>query len=568
MFNYLWVKTGRLEYGFSVMNYVYKPMRGCAANQPSNLGRGVPNYPNIIEKVRLDYPMYRYVLVLMVLLVIVPIANAANYNLVTLLHTNDLHGQVMLGDQSGLAKIASLVRQIRADMPNVVLFDGGDMIHGTYEDFFSGGMAIISAMNATGYNSVVAGNHEFDFGLPALRQDVSAATFPILAANVKSRATGQIWSNLQPYVIVNVGEVKLGVLGITTTQVVDLQWPGSITDIRVDDPVETAKTLIPELRKNADVIVVLSHLGYDNDRKLAAAVQGIDFIVGGHSHTVLDKWNWVGDTLIMQTGAYGRYLGRIDFIVSTDATGAKIISVNGKNGRLWNDLQSPPLSKIYPTSPLIPITAAISDDQEVVTAYMPYHERAEALLGEVIGKAKETITVVPAPSGESPAGNLAADAIRAAAKSDIAVVDSNSIITGLDIGEIKLRNAFDMVGGFTRQQLVVVRMKGSELLTILSTELLRGKSLKLQISGATFNYSINKSDKPKISNLKIGGVPVDPTKDYTISGQAYVIQGFMTGSSSVSVVAELLLTTREAIANYIRAVNIVKSPETDRIIKL
>jgi len=298
---------------------------------------------------------------------------------------------------------------------------------------------------------------------------------------------------------------------------------------------------------------------------LAAAVPGIDFIVGGHSHTTLDKWQWVGNTLIAQAGAYARYLGRIDFIAAIEGGSAKIVSINGRDGRSWNDLARPPLGKSYPTSPLIPVSKSLPDDEVVAAAYRPFRERASAALDQVIGEAEEDIPAVPSDSGETAAGDLVADAVRAIAKSDIAVVDARSIASGLAKGPISLRDAFNLIGGFTRQQIIVVQMKGSEVLAGLSAGLVKNGSLRLQVSGASASYRLNRDGGAEVSGVMAGGAPINPQKDYTVAGQAYIIQDFMRAYPSTSVVAELAATTREATAEYIRLAGRIGSPSAQRI---
>ena len=242
-----------------------------------------------------------------------------HYTLITILHTNDIHGHVINSD-GGLARVATLVRQIRADMPNVLLLDGGDIIQGEVEDYLSNGQATISAMNAMGYQAAVTGNHEYDFGLDTLKAAMAAAKFPFLAANVHAAAGGQ-WDKVQPYVVFNMDGVRVGVFGLTTLESVTLNWPDSLKDIVVEDPIATARSVVPQVRAVSDVVVALTHLGINEDRVLAKEVPGIDFIVGAHSHSLIVDWLWEGDTLITQAGCYAQALGRIDFIVRTDEKG-------------------------------------------------------------------------------------------------------------------------------------------------------------------------------------------------------------------------------------------------------
>ena len=480
--------------------------------------------------------------------------------LITILHTNDLHGSVMpLECKGGLARIATLIRQIRADMPNVLLLDAGDIIHGTPEDYFSGGRATISAMNATGYNIAVTGNHDYDFGLDTLQCVTSSACFPFLAANVHAASGGQ-WDSVGQYKVFNVDGIRIGVLGLTTMETVTLHWPGSIKDITVDDPIATAEALVPKVKSESDVLVVLSHLGIDKDYVLAKTVPGIDFIIGSHTHTVLNKLRRVGNTLIAQTGAYGKELGRIDFIVGQDEKGARIASVNGVGG-LWNRLRNPPLGKVYPKKALIPVTDNIPEDEAVKQAYLPYRAASDAHLGEVIASAK---CAIPGGANESPAADLTADAVRVLVGSDVAVVDAKSIsCCGLPAGLICVKSAFDLIIGYTRQSIVVGRVTGQDLFNILSNAVSKNP-YGWAISGAMISYKIDKG-KPKIIRLMIGSEPIDPARSYTIASQAYVMMGIMSTFPHIEIIAEPRDTTREALISYLRTQKSITPPPIGRI---
>jgi 2',3'-cyclic-nucleotide 2'-phosphodiesterase (5'-nucleotidase family) len=324
---------------------------------------------------------------------------------------------------------------------------------------------------------------------------------------------------------------------------------------------------VPTLRAQADVVVLLSHLGNDVDQEIARKVPGIDFIIGAHSHTVVDQWKWVGDTLVAQAGVYGAYLGRIDFAVEKSEKGARITSVNGKNGKSWDKMRHRPLGKHYPRSPLIAVEASTVDDPAAVEAYGPFLNKAEQQLSEVIGQAVEAIPPGPQSVAETPAGNLVADAIRAYAKSDVAVVDTRSISHGLAAGPVKVRDSFDMIGGFTRQQVVVVRMKGSQLSSLLPSKLLEDGALRLQVSGLALTFRQVGRDRAEISNISVGGVPIDPEKDYTIAGQAYIIQGFISRFPGLPIEAEPGGTTREAIVDYIRSQGKINPPGDQRLLQ-
>jgi 2',3'-cyclic-nucleotide 2'-phosphodiesterase (5'-nucleotidase family) len=522
-----------------------------------------------IVRIRKKYLIFFLMVVFMIC--IVQCYAAARYTLVTILHTNDLHGRVMSDDDGtgGLARISTLIRQIRSDMPYMLLLDAGDIIHGTIEEYLYGGLPIISAMNAIGYQAAVTGNHEYDFGLPTLRRACSTAHFPFLAANVQSKTGGQ-WDKVSPYTIFDYDGIKVAVLGLTTLQTVSLHWPNSIKDISVENPFEVAKKLVPRLRDQADVIVILSHLGIDEDEMLAANVSGIDFIIGGHSHTMLDHWHWVGNTLITQAGSMGRVLGRIDFIVRKDDSSSRIESVNGKYGS-WNHLRQRPLGKEYPGQPLIVVDKNTPQDTAVVQAYLPYKSETDRQLSTVIAYAESPISGTLNKENNTPqeslAGNLVADAVRSFANSDVAMIDLNSVsVDGLPAGQITVRSAFDMIKGFTRQEIVVTAMTGADIKSALLSRLSKFPVFNLSLSGIVLEYSTH-DGALQIDRLTIADQSFDPLCSYTVAAQAYVMMDLMTAAPEARVIAEPRGTTREALVDYFKSRKVLQTPGINRIVR-
>ncbi|MCE5314342.1 metallophosphoesterase [bacterium] len=493
-------------------------------------------------------------------------ADARN-TVITILHTNDLHGYVMpRGEIGGLARIATLIRQIRSDMPNVLLLDAGDIIHGSMEDYLSGGIATITAMNAVDYQVVAFGNHDLDLGQTIAKNAIAAARFPFLAANMHD-ANGCRWDGVSPCHILVVDGVRVGVFGLASLETGTLHWPSMMCGIVIDDPIQTAQTLVPELKAKCDVLIALSHLGAAEDAILAEQVPGIDFIVGGHSHNAILDWRWVGNTLVTQAGAYGRALGRIDFVITNDDTGVHITSVNGKNGT-WNDPAKAPLGKVYPELPLIPIDNSIAEDEAVRAAYMPFREKADKKLAEVIGNSQQALPGRSAGAFESSAGDFVADAVRSTANSDIAVIDDVGSVSknGLPAGVLNLGSAYGLISGFTRQEIVACQMSACDLTKALNSDFAKKKSINLAISGASLKCK-SVGSVPVISQICIDGEPVDPCRMVTVASQSYVMMDMMAVVPGITVVSEpTSTTTREAIAQYITKLCEVVPVACDRII--
>lgn len=250
---------------------------------------------------------------------------------ITILHTNDVHSHIdpfpathsRNPNQGGVARRAHLIEQIRLENPNTLLFDAGDMVQGTPYFNFYGGEIEFKLMSMLKYDAATLGNHDFDNGVGGLYAQLPNASFKILNGNYDFTNTildGQI----KPYSIFEKAGIKIGVFGLGI-ELEGLVNKSMYKETKYLDPIERAQDISNELKnQNCDLIICLSHLGYQYDQDkvsdliLAKHTENIDLIIGGHTHTFLDKpvieTNRKGrNVLINQVGCYGLFLGRIDF---------------------------------------------------------------------------------------------------------------------------------------------------------------------------------------------------------------------------------------------------------------
>nr|WP_298790284.1 metallophosphatase [uncultured Allomuricauda sp.] len=264
---------------------------------------------------------------------------------ITILHTNDVHSHIdpfptshsQYANLGGVARRASLVEQIRSENPNTLLLDAGDIFQGTPYFNFYGGELEFKLMSKLKYDAATIGNHDFDNGIDGLLAQVPNATFKLLSANYDFSNT-VMNGFVKPYQTYVLDGIKVGVYGI------GIKLDGLVTkrlykETEYLNPFEIAldtERLLKEEEK-CDLIICLSHLGYDyqnpdrpSDTQLAQRTHHTDLIIGGHTHTFLDKpdvrINQKGNSvLVNQVGAYGLNLGRIDFYFDE----AKNASANG-----------------------------------------------------------------------------------------------------------------------------------------------------------------------------------------------------------------------------------------------
>lgn len=270
---------------------------------------------------------------------------------IVILHTNDTHSHLepfpandpKYPGLGGAERRAALIRRVRAQEPHVILLDAGDIFQGTpYFNMF-GGEVEMKLMTAMGYDASAIGNHDFDSGLDNLAKQLQHAAFPLLCANYDFTGTPMEGKTI-PYKIFEHNGVRTGVfgLGIELAGLVDSRLYGKTVYI---DPIIKAAEMVKELRdeKKCDVVVCLSHLGfkYENekvsDMVLAKKSRGIDVIIGGHTHTFLDKATVVKnredkDVVIAQVGWAGIRLGKIEILTDkTAVTPALSITTSNVN---------------------------------------------------------------------------------------------------------------------------------------------------------------------------------------------------------------------------------------------
>ncbi len=266
----------------------------------------------------------------------------------TVLHTNDVHSYIdpfpadhpKNPNMGGVARRAALIEKIRTENPNVLLLDSGDIFQGTPYFNYYGGELEFKLMSMMKYDLATIGNHDFDNGIDGLYAQLPNATFEFVSANYDFKNT-VLDGHVKPYKVFNKNGIKVGVfgLGVELDGLVDKR---NSKETVYHDPVSVAQEMARVLKheKKCDLIICLSHIGYQYknepnkicDTKLATLTKDIDLIIGGHTHTFLDKptilKNIEGkDVLVNQVGCYGINLGRIDFYFDEE----KNITANGKS---------------------------------------------------------------------------------------------------------------------------------------------------------------------------------------------------------------------------------------------
>lgn len=443
-----------------------------------------------------------------------------------ILHTNDTHGHPLkffdnpAPDVGGLPARAMLVKEIRSQYQNVLLLDAGDFNTGRPESNFFKAEPEIIGYNYIGYDAVTLGNHEFDNSLKILANQMKSAKFPFLAANVKNKAGKHI---AKPYIIKKYKGFKVAVFGLTTKTSEIVSNPENVKDLLFEDEVETAQALVPQLRKQADVVIALVHLGIDatddtGSRRLAKMVPGIDLIVDGHSHTYLNEPLVVNNIPIVQAKQWGLYLGKgVMTLEDKKVTGFKweLIPIN-----LKEKVKNPDGSSSLKFS-----GAEIKEDQELLNLLQPYAAKVDEILSEVIGTAEDFFPQSMVRKEETALGNLVADSMLWQTRNlntDFAIQNGGGLRADLPAGTITKKTIYEILP--FDNSVVVVTIKGADLIPLFDfIATTPGKGAFPQVSEGV-SFTINTATG-KCEDILIKGKPIDPERIYRIATNSFMAVG-------------------------------------------
>jgi 2',3'-cyclic-nucleotide 2'-phosphodiesterase (5'-nucleotidase family) len=333
--------------------------------------------------------------------------------LITILHTNDIHGTFpstsYKGTPEGVTYLASHIKAERAKNPNALLLDAGDTFQGNaFAQYFRNATPnpIAGAMNLLGYDAMTIGNHEFNFGSTTFATMLGQLDCPILgSANLDDDGSyGFINDNVKDYITMTVDGVDVAIFGLTNPRVPRYELPSNIAGLTFYPATVTAASLVPTILANEDpdLLIGLTHIGYqpygaevDSDQLVAQGVAGIDVIVGGHSHTKLNPAVLVTSdvnpegTLVAQTGAYAQYLGKVNIGLVSDGNGGYDV--------------------VFREGYLLEAKDTITDT-EMVTYLRPFEAELAAYTGQVIGQTTAPINALTAYTEETTGANVQTDA--------------------------------------------------------------------------------------------------------------------------------------------------------------
>jgi len=464
----------------------------------------------------------------------------------------------------GAATLASYMSALRAaNSGHVLLVDSGDLFQGTMESNMFEGEPIIRSYNALGYTAAAVGNHEFDYGpvgpnavprspgddpFGALERNAKLANFPLLSANMVEKSTGKTPWWAKPSMIVSVAGAKIGIIGLSTPDTPNVTMAANVTTLSFTDPVEATIREAKSLReRGADAVIVIAHMGGRcndisdvHDIKSCADAQEamhllqtlppgtIDAYFGGHTHAQMR--HFVNGVPALQALAFSREFSSLDLYVDpathhviSDKTNLRphtmICPVVYAGTDQCDPLQTTPTAKFVPR---VYEGKTIAPDQAVASILEPYLARVATKRNSKIG-ARTSARFTKSSNSESPLGDLLADTLREAAKSDVAFVNSGGIRMPLPEGDLIYGDVFE-VAPFDNYQ-SMVQMTGQDLFDALSVTT-TGERGVMQVSGIRYTYDMALEKGKRVTSVTLqDGAPLDRAKMYSVAMPDFLAVG-------------------------------------------
>ena len=477
---------------------------------------------------------------------------------ITILHTNDTHGRT-----EAEPYISQMASELKSNGENVLIFDSGDRLHGQVTANLSEGESMISVMNAVGYNGMVPGNHDFSFGFERLKELSELARFPMLAANIKDSNGTNVF---EQYKIFDFDGVKVGVFGIATPETLTKTDARNVAGLNFEEPAKTGAAMVAALQaERCDIIIALTHLGEDlssdfsNRSDALAAVPGIDLILDGHSHTLLESGRVVENTLIAQVGNYGQNIGVVELVISSGkvSKSAKIIELSelselSENSRLFGD---PKIIEVIEAeeAKIEAERAEIETTTSVVVGYTPVRLEGER---EFVRK------------GETNLANVVTDSLIHATGADIAIYNGGGIRESIEPGDITMGQVLTVLP--FSNSVITLELSGADILKALEHGVSGYPELTgayIQVAGLEFSFNPDANPGERVVEVKLSnGKVLEEEQIYTVSTIEYLVLG---GDGYVMLESgENLIyygDDAEAFANYLKTAPDIKAEAEGRV---
>lgn len=471
----------------------------------------------------------------------------------TVIHVNDTHSHIedksfkltldnetVRGKGGSFARLAAKVKQLKEQKPNTLFLHAGDLVQGTLYFNVYKGEAEVNLMNQMGLDAMVVGNHEFDRGPALLAGMIKQAKFPVLAANVDDKNDPDLKGLFTPYIIKTFNGEKVGVFGLVTSQVPNISSPGK--KLVFAKAVTTAKRTVETLKKQGvNRIIALTHIGYDADQALARKVDGIDLIVGGHSHSLLGDFKKYGfrsdgpyptvvkspngDPVYIVTAWQWASLAGVVTVTFDDR--GRITKFDGqpvmllddqfldKDKKPFSEKQLNLVREFIESDPRLEIMA---EEPAVAAVAAKYAKGIEPIRQEVIGNVADELIHVREP-GEAPDAGAAAitangsllaplvaesmcyKAEKVGIQADLSIQNAGGVRTSLHRGKLTFGEVYEVLP--FNNTMVVLELSGKEIIAALDHGVSRGGGAFPYLGQARYTADMSKPEGRRIRSVEI-----------------------------------------------------------------
>ncbi len=421
----------------------------------------------------------------------------------------------------GVARVKTMIDQLRAELDgeNFLVVDAGDQFQGSLFFMTYSGAVAAEMMNEIGFDVMSVGNHEFNLGDGALANLADTVSFPVVSGNLDVSGSNELAGKIGDTLILERGGERIGIVSALATDTKELSSPSEA--VMFKDEIESIKEDVAALQaEGVDKILAITHVGYNLDQRIAAEVPGIDAVIGGHSHTYLSSSDpdrqgpyptmvSQGDNLVpvVQAGAFSKYVGHLE--LTFDDAG----------------------NVTYATGDTILLDASVAEDEAIVARVAELGAPIEEMKTRIVAEAADVIegdrSVCRAV--ECPMGNLVADAMLDRVKDqgvEIAIQNGGGLRASIDAGEITMGEVLTVLP--FQNTLSTFQVTGAQVLAALEngvSQVEDGAGRFPQVAGMTFTADLSAEPGSRISDVMVGGEPLDLERTYSLVSNNFVRNG-------------------------------------------
>jgi 2',3'-cyclic-nucleotide 2'-phosphodiesterase / 3'-nucleotidase len=519
-------------------------------------------------------------------------AQAAVRTHIVILSTTDLHGNIYpidyntnAEDSRGLARLSTVIKQLRKQDPDLILTDSGDTIQGTPLTYYHARknnnprdpMALV--MSAIGYDAMAVGNHEYEFGFDVLDKARKESSFPWLSANTYKKGTDETF--FQPYLVKKVRDIRIGILGLTTTGMPNLDDPDHYySKIEIRNPTDEARKWVTVLREKeqADLVVIVMHMGLEEDLEtgetlpgqmtgenaaaaIARRVPGVDAILMGHTHR---EWPslYINGVLLVQANKWAKSLARVDLYLEKNQAGEG-----------WR--------VIAKSARAILVDEKVQPDPEILRLAQEYHQQTQSWLDQVVANSPVELRAGDERFRDTPLLDLVHRVQLEAGSADVSLASSLNSNARIPKGPVTVR---DLVALYEYERvLVVIEVTGRQLKDALeysanyfraytpgksASDLIdeRFPSYNFEIAeGVAYTLDISKPIGQRIRDLSFRGQPLRADQKLRLATNNYRTSGGAgyTMLKGAPVVYRSRADLRELIIDWVKRKGVIPTTATD-----